>query len=102
MACGQRFVAAPEDPYHRLAIRAQHGELQLLDGRNTNQNGWFVVRQVVPAGATQDAVRWTITPGRVAGWRRAPVLLVSQVGYHPDQEKQALIELDPLTSAAKF
>jgi hypothetical protein len=32
-------------------------------------NGWFTVRQMIPAGATRDALTWIITPtlmGRVA------------------------------------
>ncbi len=98
MARGQRLVAAPDDRYHSLTIRAHQGELLLIDGRLTSENGWFIVRQVVPAGVTRNAVRWTITPRRVKGWRRAPVLLHSQVGYHPDQEKQALVELDSNTT----
>jgi endoglucanase len=95
LALGKRLVAAPEDPLHRLEIRAHQGDLLLLDGRDMAQNGWFVVRTNLPGGVTRDAVRWTLTPNRVSGWQREPVILVSQVGYHPDQEKQALIELDP-------
>ena len=106
LARGQHFVAAPEDPLHCLEIRAHHGELLLLDGRSSSYNGWFVVRQVLSSGTTHEAahgvahdvLRWTITPRRAAGWRREPQLLVSQVGYHPDQEKLALIELDERTA----
>ncbi len=98
LACGKNFTAAPDSPVHRLGIRAHLGELLLIDGRSASHNGWFVVRQLLPVGATHEAVRWTITPRRAAGWRREPQLLVSQVGYHPDQEKQALIELDPHAS----
>jgi endoglucanase len=31
-------------------------------------------------------------------WRYAPVIQVSQVGYHPEQEKKAVVELDPRTT----
>lgn len=101
LARGRRLVAAPDDPYRRLAV-ISHGEadLALYDGRDTSHNGWFVLRTLVPTGASREAVRWTIIPNRVAGWRSAPQILVSQVGYHPDQEKQVLIELDPRVEAA--
>ena len=42
----------------------------------------------------QRAVEWLITPHRIPGWRRAPVIAISQVGYHPDQDKRAVIELE--------
>lgn len=97
LANGPRLVVAPEDPLHRLVIEQDGGELALFDGRDTAQNGWFVVRSIVPAGATRDAVVWRVTPNSVPGWRRPPVICISQVGYHPDQEKRAIIELDPRT-----
>lgn len=97
LATGPRLVVAPEDPLHKLVIEQEGGELALFDGRDTAQNGWFVVRSMVPAGATKDAVVWFITLNSVPNWRRAPVICISQVGYHPDQEKRAIIELDPRT-----
>lgn len=95
MARGKRLVIAPEDPYRWITIEAVRGELMLLDGRNAAQNGWFIVRCPVAEGATSGAAVWRVTVHRVDGWQRTPVILHSQVGYHPDQEKQALIELDP-------
>ena len=110
-AGGQRFRAAPaapghghdtdaasEDPLRRLTIEALGGELQLFDGRDNETNGWFVVTSPIPGGATRDAVRWRITPNVVPGWQREPVIAFSQVGYHPDQEKRAVIEF-PAASA---
>ena len=95
LAEGTKLVAAAEDPLRRLTIESLNGELALYDGRDTETNGWFVVRSVIPAGATAGAVRWRITPNAVPGWHRAPVIAHSQVGYHPDQEKQAIVERDP-------
>lgn len=95
MARGKRLEVAPEDPYRWLTIEAVRGELLLLDGRNATQNGWFIVRSLVPEGKTSGVIEWRLTIHRVDGWKRPPVILHSQVGYHPDQEKQALIELDP-------
>jgi endoglucanase len=92
LATGTILYAASEDPLRRLTIEALGGELQLFDGRDNETNGWFVVTSPIPGGATRDAVRWRITPNVVPGWRREPVIAFSQVGYHPDQEKRALVE----------
>lgn len=94
LASGPRLVVAPEDPLRRLSIESVTGELELLDGRNQHNNGWFVARSLVPAGATTGAVEWIVRPHAVPGWRSAPVVQVSQVGYHPRQRKVAVIELD--------
>ncbi len=92
LATGAILYAASEDPLRRLTIEALGGELQLFDGRDNETNGWFVVTSPIPGGATRDAVRWRITPNAVPGWQRQPLITFSQVGYHPDQEKRALIE----------
>lgn len=102
MAHGQKLVIAPEDPYRRITFEAVRGEIHLLDGRGATQNGWFIVRSEIPAGISQGAVEWMITPNRVSGWQREPIILISQVGYHPDQEKQALIELDHYASESEL
>jgi hypothetical protein len=83
----------------RLTIESLSGDLRFFDGRSTETNGWFLVRSLIPAGATTGAVRWKITPNSVPGWRRLPVIGISQVGYHPKQDKRAVIELDPRTSS---
>ena len=98
LAEGPLFVAAPEDPLRRLAIESLSGDLKFIDGRSTQSHGWFLVRSLIPAGATTNAVRWKITPNAVPGWRRPPIIGISQVGYHPQQDKRAVIELDPRTT----
>jgi endoglucanase len=94
MATGRKLVVAPDDDLQRMAIESKTGDLQLLDGRYIHNNGWFVVRSLVPDGSAKNAIEWTITPNSVADWKSAPVVHVSQIGYHPDQEKVAIIELD--------
>jgi endoglucanase len=69
--------------------------LQLLDGRAQHTNGWFVVRSLVPEGATAGAIEWLVLPRAIPGWMYQPVVQVSQVGYHPRQPKIAVIETDP-------
>jgi len=92
---GKILTVAPESERQRLSIEAVHGgELQLLDGRAQHNNGWFVVRALVPKGATAGAIEWLVTPHAIPGWKSEPVIQISQIGYHPRQPKIAVIELD--------
>lgn len=95
MATGSRLVIAPEDPVRWLEIEQTNGEMSLMDNRNDWYQGWFEVRGEVAADRTEGALEWVITPHRIPGWRRQAVISISQVGYHPDQAKRAVIELDP-------
>ncbi len=95
LAHGPRLEIAPETDLQHLTIEAvKGGELELHDGRGNHNNGWFVVRSLVPKGATTSAIEWRITPHAVPGWMRKPVIQVSQIGYHPAQPKQVVVELD--------
>jgi endoglucanase len=106
IATGRTLVLAPEDPERRVAIEAVRGELSLLDGRNVAQNGWYVVRSLIPSGKTGVVAEWSVRPHTIPGWKRAPVVGFSQVGYHPSETKVAVVELDanaaPLATAAVF
>lgn len=93
-ASGKRFTVRPDDPYSRLTIETNGAELKLYDGRMNHNNGWFVISSEVPAGATERAIEWVITPHVVDDWLYPPVVQTSQVGYHPGQTKRAVIELD--------
>jgi len=94
MATGRKLVVAPEDDRLRLSIVSHTGDLQLLDGRYQHNNGWFVVRSEVAPGASAGAIEWKLTPHVIPDWTREPVVIVSQVGYHPAQPKKAFIEAD--------
>ncbi|WP_114953185.1 cellulase N-terminal Ig-like domain-containing protein [Sphingosinicella terrae] len=99
LAVGRSLVVAPDDESLRMRIESRSGEIALVDGRSNHNNGWYIVRGVVPAGATQGAIEWVVTPNVVADWRSDPVIQVSQVGYAPRQPKRAVIELDPRDAA---
>jgi endoglucanase len=94
LAAGKRLSVAPEVEAQRLIIESHKSDLQLLDGRNKHNNGWFVVRSLVPANTTTAAIDWAISPHAIPGWKYDPVVHVSQVGYHPKQKKVAIVELD--------
>ncbi len=95
MAVGRSLAVAPESTQLRLQIETARGQLELLDGRAQHQNGWFVVRTAVPAGATKNAIEWTLRPHVIADWVQPPTIQHSMVGYHPSQTKIAVIETDP-------
>jgi endoglucanase len=91
---GKKLVLSPDDPKTLVAVESLTGEIGLYDGRNVASNGWLVVRELLPAGKTGEVVQWMFTPNSVSGWIREPVISHSQVGYHPNQDKVAVIELD--------
>jgi endoglucanase len=95
MAIGKKLVIAPETDERRIEFEAiSGGELKLIDGRGVHNNGWFVVRSEVKKGATKNAIEWIIRPNVIENWVDQPVIQVSQIGYHPNQKKVAIIELD--------
>ncbi|MBR5039372.1 MAG: glycoside hydrolase family 9 protein [Prevotella sp.] len=101
---GHRIVMASDDPEHMITISCDDAELKLFDGRMLAQNGWFVLRSVLPKGKTGKVITWTVEPHAIPNWIREPNIGFSQVGYIPDQPKVAVIELDkndqPQTTAS--
>jgi len=95
MTTGQRLVLAPEDPERRVVIDGRGAQLGLFDGRNQAQNGWYVVRSLLPAGRKGTVLEWFVSANVIPGWTRPAVITYSQVGYHPRQRKVAVIECDP-------
>lgn len=93
MASGNDFVLAPSDAARRVHVRSET-PIALYDGRNQAQNGWFVLRSVLPAGKTGVVLQWTLEASAVPGWLRKPSIGHSQLGYAPDQQKVATIEID--------
>ena len=94
LASGPRLSVAPESDAQRIMIESRTGDLSLFDGRNKHNNGWFVVRSLIPAGATKNAIDWIISANALPNWKYTPVVHVSQVGYHPAQTKVAIIEVE--------
>ncbi len=93
-AVGRRFTVRPDDKYNRFTIESKTSDLKLYDGRMNHNNGWFVISSEIPADVDKGAVQWVITPNVVEDWIYQPVVQVSQVGYHTEQPKVAVIELD--------
>ena len=103
IASGKTLSLAPEDPESNVIIKTEDNELSLYDGRNQAQNGWYVVRSLIPSGKSGKVIEWFITANTIPNWIRKPMIAYSQLGYHPNQNKIAIIEFDkhdtPLSTA---
>jgi hypothetical protein len=97
MATGRQLIIAPLDKEKEIRFVSVKNDLQLLDGRGLYNNGWFILRSTIPAGAIKNAIEWIITPRPNPSWKYKPVIQVSQIGYHPKQIKFVVIELDKQT-----
>lgn len=95
LATGKLLVLAPDDPERTVTIISPGAVMKLYDGRSKAQNGWFVVRSLLPGGKSGQVLEWTLSASSINNWVRTPVIAHSQVGYHPGQSKTAVIELDP-------
>ncbi|WP_372775327.1 glycoside hydrolase family 9 protein [Mangrovibacterium sp.] len=94
LAEGSEIVLAPEDPERRVTVNSKTGKLHIYDGRNKAQNGWYVVRELIPANKSGKVIEWFVSANTIDGWTRKPVIAHSQVGYTPGQQKVAVIEFD--------
>jgi len=92
---GKSITLGVDDSLARVKVASDTGDLMLFDGRDRAQNGWFVLRSLIPAGKTTNAIVWHIKPNEIPNWTRPPVIAHSQVGYAPGFSKQAVLELDP-------
>ncbi|MGF7149961.1 hypothetical protein FHS96_003618 [Sphingomonas zeicaulis] len=93
MATARRFVLAPSDPARRIMVSSAGDPIGLYDGRAQAQNGWFVLRGLLPGGRSGRVLDWTVSLTAAPDWRREPVIGHSQIGYTPDQAKVATIEV---------
>jgi endoglucanase len=100
-ASGKSVTLAAEDAQFRITVASEDGLVSLYDGRNRAQNGWFVLRTLIPSGKTEGAVVWHIRPDVIPNWTRPPMVAHSQAGYAPSFPKVAVIELDPKFNAPK-
>ncbi len=88
------ITLATDDPERIVRVSSSDAELRLYDGRMLAQNGWFVLRSVLPKDKTGKVLTWTVVPHAIKNWIRKPNIGFSQIGYTPEQPKVAVIELD--------
>ena len=90
-----------DDALARVNVVSDTANLMLFDGRDRAQNGWFVLRSLIPSGKTTGAIVWHIRPDVIPNWTRPPMIAHSQVGYAPGFSKVAVLELDPKYNGPK-
>ncbi len=98
---GKSITLGIDDALSRVNVISDTANLMLFDGRDRAQNGWFVLRSLIPAGKTTGAIVWHIRPDVIPNWTRPPMIAHSQVGYEPGFSKVAVLELDPKYNAPK-
>jgi endoglucanase len=92
---GKSITLGVDDALARVKVTSDTTDLMLFDGRDRAQNGWFVLRSLIPSGKTAGAIVWHIRPDVIPNWTRPPMIAHCQVGYAPDFSKVAVLELDP-------
>lgn len=97
LAEGSELIVVPGNKEKGIKFISNKNKLQLIDGRGLHNNGWFIVRSIISKGETKNAVEWIIKPNYDEKFIYKPVIQISQVGYHPNQVKFAVIELDKVT-----
>jgi hypothetical protein len=98
---GKSITLGVDDALARINVKSDTANLMLFDGRNRAQNGWFVLRSLIPSGKTTGAIVWHIRPDVIPNWTRPPMIAHSQVGYAPGFQKVAVLELDPKYNGPK-
>ena len=98
---GKSITLGIDDPLARVKVQSDTSNLMLFDGRSRAQNGWFVLRSLIPSGKTTGAIVWHIRPDVIPNWTRPPMIAHSQVGYAPGFTKVAVLELDPQYNGPK-
>src|SRR5205823_5662988 len=67
-AQGKSITLAVDDPQARIKVTSETGNVAMYDGRNRAQNGWFVLRTMIPSGKTNGAIVWHIRPDVIPNW----------------------------------
>ena len=93
LVVGKEILLAPEDSLVKMKIVSHAGEMKIIDDRWAAQRMWFKLIAKADLTRQQKAVSLTFYPNIQKDWVKPPVVAVSQVGYHPRQQKRAIIEL---------
>lgn len=98
----EKIQIAPEDDLRALTIEAEENcVLSLTDGRGRGNHAGYTVFVKLIHRSPSKSFKAKITPRINPNWRRDPVIQFSQLGYHPKQRKQAVLELDPRSAPAE-
>src|ERR1700684_1249315 len=70
-ARGRSITLGVDDRLARINVNSDTADLMLFDGRDRAQNGWFVLRFLIPTGKTTGAPGWDIRPDAHSDCARA-------------------------------
>jgi len=93
-ATGHQFILAPEDERISLKISSESNEIRLSDSRAGTQRYWYTIKCKADLTKTEKAVSLKFQPNVIEGWKKPAMIAYSQAGYHPNQEKKIILELD--------
>ena len=97
----KEIVIAPEDPQKKIVFEGENVTLSLRDERRDFNISGYMLFASLEKGSTKRSFSLKIKPTIDSHWTKEPVLEVSQVGYHPDQQKTAILEVQPETKNIK-
>ena len=88
-----KITVAPEDQERKIVFEGKNAILSMRDERRDFNIGGYMVFASLTRGSKERSFSLKITPSIDMHWTKPPILEVSQVGYHPDQTKTAILEL---------
>ena len=97
----EKVVIAPEDPQKKIVFEGENAVLSLHDGRRDFNISGYMLFASFDKNSPKRSFALKITPSIDPNWTKAPILEVSQLGYHPKQRKTAILEVQPGTENIK-
>lgn len=92
---GKELYLAPEDKNLNLFVSVKNGEMLLLDTRSHTNHNLFTVKAIIDLEeAEKNGFEMKIDPKISPDYMKKPVIGYSQIGYHPEQKKEIVIEVD--------
>lgn len=88
-----KIEIAPEDPQRKITFQSKNAMLSLRDERRDLNVSGYMLFASLKKGSLDKTFNLKITPSIDSDWTKDPVIQISQVGYHPDQNKIAFIEV---------
>ena len=64
LASGHQLTIVPENELQRIQFQSK-GKLELYDGRANHNNGWFILRETIPANSSHNVIEWIMSPNVV-------------------------------------
>ena len=89
----EKIDVAPEDKNRKITFEGENVILSLRDERRDLNVSGYMLFASLKRGSSEKSFSLKITPSIDPDWKKAPVIQISQVGYHPEQKKIAFLEV---------